>query len=178
MPTSKPRTSTARRGRAAAKAPAKKTSTRAGKTTVPARRASKTPAPAERARKPTLPAKRVSKTPVPAKRVTKPTLVVLTPPATKPSRGGDADAANDAPAKAHKPPKPPRVRDSFALPEADYALIASLKLAARRNGLKAKKNELIRLGLRALDDLSPTELLDRLLTMRVHDKRSARNHDD
>ena len=169
MPTPKSRPSTAKRSRTAAKAPAKKASTRATRTPVQAKRASKMP----------VPAKRASKTPVPAKRVTKPTLVVLTPPATKPARGGDAtDAANDALAKAHKPPKAPRVRDSFALPEADYALIASLKLAARRNGLKAKKNELIRLGLRALDDLSPTELLDRLLTMRVHDKRSAKQHED
>jgi hypothetical protein len=77
-----------------------------------------------------------------------------------------------------KPPKPDRVRDKFSLPAADYALIDKLKLSARRNGLKAKKNDLLRLGLQALDALSSSELQDRLLTLRAHDKRSAKKQAD
>jgi hypothetical protein len=93
-------------------------------------------------------------------------------------------AATPAPAPIAKPaapapdtvkaPKPDRVRDKFSLPAADYALIDKLKLSARRNGLKAKKNDLLRLGLQALDALSSSELQDRLLTLRAHDKRSAK----
>jgi hypothetical protein len=77
-----------------------------------------------------------------------------------------------------KPPKPDRVRDKFSLPTADYALIDKLKLSAKRNGIKAKKNDLLRLGLQALDALSSSELQDRLLTLRAHDKRSAKKQAD
>ena len=77
------------------------------------------------------------------------------------------------PAKAER--KPPRVRpvlvrDGFTMPEADFALIATLKsraLAARRH---AKKSELLRAGLRALvllDGQALVEALDRLEPVKI-----------
>jgi len=43
-----------------------------------------------------------------------------------------------------------RVRDSFTMPEADFALIAKLKRTAIDAKREAKKNEFLRAGLRAL----------------------------
>lgn len=66
-------------------------------------------------------------------------------------------AAATAP-KAAKP-RPRLVRDSFTMPESDFALVAALKaraLAARR---EAKKSELLRAGLHALAALDRTALL-------------------
>ena len=80
------------------------------------------------------------------------------------------------PAKAVKSPKPPKVasaarvpkpmklrqkpvRDSFTMPEGDFALIATLKarlLAAKR---ETKKSELLRAGLHALAALDSATLL-------------------
>lgn len=62
---------------------------------------------------------------------------------------------------AKKPPKvrPVAVRDGFTMPEADYALIATLKartLSARR---ASKKSELLRAGLHALAALDTPALL-------------------
>ncbi len=74
------------------------------------------------------------------------------------------------PAKPAKAPKAPKVvkpaklrqkpvRDSFTMPEADFALIAALKgrlLAAKR---ETKKSELLRAGLHALAALETPALL-------------------
>ena len=78
--------------------------------------------------------------------------------------------AGKAPTEAKKRP---RVRDTFAIPEADYARIGSLKLLAKRAGYKVKKNELIRLGLRALQQLDDTELQARVLALRDADRAAA-----
>jgi len=50
------------------------------------------------------------------------------------------------------------VRDTFSMPETDYALIAMLKKSAQAEGLKVKKNELLRVGLLMLSQLKTTEL--------------------
>jgi hypothetical protein len=66
---------------------------------------------------------------------------------------GAAKAAK--PGKLHRKP----VRDSFTMPEADFALIATLKartLAARR---ATKKSELLRAGLHALAGLDAARLI-------------------
>lgn len=79
-----------------------------------------------------------------------------------------AEAAKpEKPAKQAKPPKPAKapklrskpVRDSFTMPEADFALIATLKartLAAQR---ETKKSELLRAGLHALAALDTPALV-------------------
>lgn len=76
---------------------------------------------------------------------------VKTPEAAKTAKSG---RASKAPKGRRKP-----VRDSFTMPEADFALIATLKaraLAARR---ETKKSELLRAGLQALMAMDSAALL-------------------
>jgi len=61
--------------------------------------------------------------------------------------------------------RPQLVRDSFTMPEADFALVAMLKSTALGARRAAKKSELLRAGLRALAGLDAQSLvaaLDRL----------------
>jgi hypothetical protein len=72
-------------------------------------------------------------------------------------------AAADKPAKTKKEPKAekPRiklVRDSFTMPEADFALIGRLKARALEAQRPAKKSELLRAGLHALMGHEPARL--------------------
>ena len=50
------------------------------------------------------------------------------------------------------------VRDSFTMPEYDYALIAEIQKRCLGKGLPMTKGEVLRAGLRALDSLSDTAL--------------------
>lgn len=81
-------------------------------------------------------------------------------PAPAPTAAAPKAAATPAP----KPGKPEKsrlklVRDSFAMPEADFALIAQLKARAIDGKRPAKKSELLRAGLKALSLLSAAELV-------------------
>lgn len=76
-----------------------------------------------------------------------------------------------APEKRAKSPKPPKkapkvwalmVRDSFTMPEADFALIAALKARALAGQRETKKSELLRAGLHALAALDSPALLKAL----------------
>jgi hypothetical protein len=83
------------------------------------------------------------------------TFIQRTAPEAKP-----VAAATDAPskAKADKPPKAKKgklVRNSYAMPEAEYARIGELKKRMAALGDKVRKSELLRAGiavLAALDD--------------------------
>ncbi len=46
------------------------------------------------------------------------------------------------------------VRDSFSMPQEDYALIAQLKARAQEAGMPMKKSALLRAGLQLLDKAS------------------------
>lgn len=50
------------------------------------------------------------------------------------------------------------VRDSFTMPQGDYALIAELKKKVSSGGLHVKKSELLRAGLRLLAKSSAAQL--------------------
>lgn len=64
-----------------------------------------------------------------------------------------------APADAsRKPDKPRLVRDSFTMPQADFDLVAVLKQRALGFQRPAKKSELLRAGLHALNALSDKRL--------------------
>jgi hypothetical protein len=117
--------------------PTKKTLPRA-----PARKAPRAPA-----------AKRAPATKAAAKTAATPKAVKM----PKPGKAPKADKAD----KASKPPKLHRkpVRDSFTMPEADFALIATLKARALAGQRETKKSELLRAGLHALAALSPAELV-------------------
>jgi hypothetical protein len=53
--------------------------------------------------------------------------------------------------------RPKLVRDSFTMPEDDYGKIKQLKSRCMKLGLEAKKSELLRAGLFALESLQDTE---------------------
>jgi len=83
--------------------------------------------------------------------------------AAKPATATDqVSATAAAPAAADKPPKPPKVRlvrDSFTMPETDFALVAVLKARALGDGRVAKKSELLRAGLQMLSQQDTAGLL-------------------
>jgi len=68
------------------------------------------------------------------------------------------------PGKAEKPAKPPKarkiklVRDSYAMPEAEYARIGELKKRLAALGAEVKKSELLRGGIALLAALNDAEL--------------------
>ncbi len=76
----------------------------------------------------------------------------------------------EKPDRAAKPPKTSKtpkvrqkpVRDSFTMPEADFALIATLKARALSAHRVAKKSELLRAGLHALAALATPALVTAL----------------
>lgn len=98
------------------------------------------------------------------------------PPAPAPVAA--AKSAKAAPAaKAPKKPKPVLVRDSFTMPEVDFALIAALKKRALGARREAKKSELLRAGLHALAALEAKALvsaLDRLAPVKIGRPRKER----
>lgn len=61
--------------------------------------------------------------------------------------------------KKQAPKKPKLVRDSFTIPEGDYALFATLKQRALTAGIEVKKGEVLRAALLALDKLDDAELV-------------------
>lgn len=93
----------------------------------------------------------------------------LKKPLTEPNLKSDGDGKTNASAqpKAESPVKvkklPPKkqklMRDSFTLPESDYALFAILKRRALDVGLDVKKSELLRASLALLAKLDDAELM-------------------
>ena len=57
------------------------------------------------------------------------------------------------------------VRDSFTMPQADYAKIGELKQAMLKAGVHVKKSELLRAGLHALGKLSAVQLKQAIAQM-------------
>jgi hypothetical protein len=60
--------------------------------------------------------------------------------------------------KYDKKERPNLVRDSFTMPEADYARIKALKARCLLAGIEIKKSEVLRAGLLALEQLSDAQL--------------------
>jgi hypothetical protein len=138
--------------------------------TKPATRTPKTAAPARAASSVTKPTAKA-----PTARKTKPTSArkpLASKPAAKPLAKSVA-MAKVSPGKVGKKPtklRPVLVRDSFTMPESDFALIAKLKITALSARRAAKKSELLRAGLQvlaALDAESLVVLLDRLETVKT-----------
>lgn len=69
-----------------------------------------------------------------------------------------AKPAAKVPKKAAAPKKIKVVRDSFSMPQEDYALIAKLKEKALAGGMPVKKSALLRAGLQLLDKTSAAQL--------------------
>jgi hypothetical protein len=63
------------------------------------------------------------------------------------------------PGKAKKVEKKVKVvRDSFTMPQSDYAKIAQFKEICLKNGMHVKKSEVLRAGLQALEKLNAAQL--------------------
>ena len=54
------------------------------------------------------------------------------------------------------------VRDSFTMPGQEHARLKALKVRCLERGVAVKKSELLRAGVRALDQMGDRELLERL----------------
>ncbi len=94
-----------------------------------------------------------------------PSTATRKPAAAKPASARKSPPAKTAakPEKKHKKEKKPDskvkvVRDSFTMPQDDYALIAELKVKALTGGLHVKKSELLRAGLHLLAKSSAAQL--------------------
>jgi hypothetical protein len=68
-----------------------------------------------------------------------------------------ADAPGIVPAPGRKE-RVKTVRDSFAVPKDDHATLAALKEACRAHGVRAKKNQLLRVAIGLLRDVEPARL--------------------
>lgn len=62
------------------------------------------------------------------------------------------------PAKAEKTKKPKLVRDSFTMPELEYATLGEVKKLCLKNGVEVKKSQLLRIGLVLLKSLDMKQL--------------------
>ncbi len=74
------------------------------------------------------------------------------PPANKQS----ARAAKEV--KVEKPKKAKLVRDSFTMPESEYALIGTVKKACVGAGFEIKKSEILRIGVTLIAKLDPKKI--------------------
>lgn len=70
-----------------------------------------------------------------------------------------ASALTEKTTAAEKPRKSKRVRDSFSMPKAEYAVLDQLKQRAALLERPAKKNELVRAGVQLLTALSDAQFL-------------------
>lgn len=105
--------------------------------------------------------------PAKAARTVKQPKAAKAPKAIKPAKPAKAEKAEKAekeekPAKAEKPAKIKLVRDSFTMPEPDYAHLALLKKRCLEAGVAAKKSEILRLGLQVLAQLPSADLAQRI----------------
>ncbi|MEY2632362.1 MAG: hypothetical protein RIR00_1016 [Pseudomonadota bacterium] len=76
----------------------------------------------------------------------------------------------EKPAKAEKPVKARKVqlvRDSFTMPEDEYALLAQLKKRLLAQAVEAKKSEVLRAGVALLNSLSDADLVAALQRVEV-----------
>ena len=89
------------------------------------------------------------------------------PAAKRTATNKDKQSARKTPAKAtkkvtatkaDKPTKPQLVRDSFTIPESEYAALAKVKKACLKEGFEIKKSELIRIGIALLAEMSSSKV--------------------
>lgn len=135
---------------------------------APAAVAAKSPAVSKESSPPNSPAVKATadksaaaKSAVAKPAVAKPAAPAAAKPAAKAAKPAAPQAAvSEAPGKAKKEGKKPKlVRDSFTLPESDYALFASMKARCLAKGVEVKKSELLRAALRQLSGLEDPMLI-------------------
>jgi hypothetical protein len=80
---------------------------------------------------------------------------VLAAPALKRVAKATAAALKAAPEPT---PRPALVRDSFTMPEGEYAVLAEVKKACLKAGIEIKKSELLRIGVALVRQLDLASL--------------------
>ncbi|MGB9989227.1 hypothetical protein [Pseudoduganella rhizocola] len=128
------------------------------------------------------PAAKVAAKPA-AKAAAKPAVKPVAKPAAKPAAKSAPKAPAAAkPVKAAKPAKPvkptkaaevlkekPRkeklVRDSFTMPEAEYAVLGQVKKACLKAGFEIKKSELLRIGVALISQIDMATLQNVLASL-------------
>lgn len=104
--------------------------------------------------------KEVAEKPVPAPAPKTPAKPVKKAPAAAKEKVAETPKAEKAPkVKKQAPKKAKLVRDSFTIPETDYALFASIKQRALTAGVEVKKGEILRAAVVALAKLDDAELV-------------------
>ena len=104
-----------------------------------------------------------------AKAAAKPAAKAVSKPAAKPvavktaARPAASKAAPAAPAPAPAPAKekvrkPKLVRDSFTMPEQEYAVLGQVKKACLKAGFEIKKSELLRIGVALISQIDMATL--------------------
>ena len=86
-----------------------------------------------------------------------PVAAVAKSPAKR-ATGSAKKPAADRKENAEKAKKPKLVRDSFTMPDEEYAVIDALKKRCLASGVAAKKSEILRAGIKALAAMSETKL--------------------
>lgn len=109
------------------------------------------------AAKPGVAKKVVAEKPVPAPKT--PAKAAKKAPVTKEKAAEVPKPEKLAKTKKQPPKKPKLVRDSFTIPETDYALFATLKRRALAAGVEVKKGEVLRAALVVLAKLDDVELV-------------------
>ncbi|MGO4478103.1 hypothetical protein AB4Z32_17795 [Massilia sp. 2TAF26] len=135
-----------------AKAAAVKSAASARKPAAPktSATAAKKPATAKSAATPAAKAARAA-----AKAVAKPAAKAAAKPAAKARAGRDAGIVRP---EAATQARPTLVRDSFTMPEQEYAVLGAVKQACLKAGFEVKKSELLRIGVALLGQLDVTSL--------------------
>ena len=155
------------------KKPADAQATKPAASPAPTARKPSSTKPAARAKKPAAaaPATR-SKTPVAAATAKKPVARAAaarkSPPVKKAANRPEPTVAKST--KAGKPVKAKKaklIRDSFTMPEAEYALIAALKKRCLAAGVPAKKSEILRAAVVSLAKLSDTTVVSALRRLEI-----------
>ena len=90
--------------------------------------------------------------PAPAKAAAKPAVkrVAAAKPAPAPAAKPAKAVKAEKPAKQHKEKL---VRDSFTMPESEYAVLGQVKKTCLKNGVEVKKSELLRIGVALISRL-------------------------
>jgi hypothetical protein len=93
-----------------------------------------------------------------AKAAVKPATKPAAKPAIKPATKAAAKPAGKQAAKAAPQARPVLVRDSFTMPEQEYAVLGAVKQACLKAGFEVKKSELLRAGVALLGQLDVASL--------------------
>ena len=92
--------------------------------------------------------------------VKKPAAKPAARPAPKAAEPVKAEKKSEKIEKAAKPKKVKQVRDSFTMPENEYAVLAQVKKSCLKAGVEIKKSDLLRIGVSLIKNLKIAELKD------------------